>query len=70
MRSRSARGRRLRAFLQLLGFCASNFVQLFSIVKLQKQRRASVSGVVGMPCEYCKCTVELFRQHQAGEFVG
>ena len=27
-------------------------------------------GVVGMPCEYCKCPVELFRQHQAGKLVG
>ena len=30
---------------------------------------ASVPGVVRMPCEYCKCPVELFRQHQASKFV-
>jgi hypothetical protein len=30
----------------------------------------SVSGVVWMPSEYCKCPVELFGEHDAGEFVG
>ena len=30
----------------------------------------SVSGVVRMPCKYCKCPVELFRDDQAGELMG
>jgi hypothetical protein len=34
------------------------------------RRQASVTNVVRMPSQYCKCPVELFRQHQAGKFMG
>ena len=30
----------------------------------------SVPGVVRMPCKYCKCPVELFRDYQAGQLMG
>jgi hypothetical protein len=30
----------------------------------------SVAGMVRMPCKYCKCPVELFRDYQAGKLVG
>src|ERR1700733_11246390 len=51
--------------LLCIGFCAA-----FPDREAAYALLASVTGVVRMPSKYCKCPVELFREHQAGKLVG